>query len=262
MKKFLSIFLTAISLLAFNGVALAKVKYVMPKAPVVTPTLKPCIEKYRQGNYTGAMVDLEELTKKEKTNIYAKYYLDLCYTKLGYEKEAKDAYKEIIENNTNESLTYYSKKAVACIEDPESETCGANLSTKVVKPGEEEDADDMTKFIYSGRKIHPAAMDNIIKQRMEIKLQQDEYRNRQNEQMGPLSYSRPSNEEIAFALDTLAKIGINPFGQGNNVLSDTEYSYINNYNFPLNYGNNNSSIEQMLLYSQLGQQNNFMNYGI
>ena len=129
----------------------------------------------------------------------------------------------------------------------------------------EEEEDDITKFIKSGKKIHPAAMDLIQRQRMEIKLQQDEYNSRKNEQLGPLSYAPPTNEEIAYALNTLAKIGINPFGQ-NYMLSGmgSEYNYMNSYNtVPANYRNTSPDIAQMLLYSQISQQkNDFINYGI
>ena len=242
--------------------AKARYTYVTPKAPVITPALKPCILKYRQENYTGAMLDLEALLEKEKTNTYAQYYLALCYTKLGYEPEAKEMYNKIIEADKNESLTYYSKRALACIDDPKSDACIPQKTQVGSSETATEEDDDITKFIYSGKRIHPAAMDNIIKERMEVKLQQDEYKSKQNEQLGPVSYnSTPTNEEIAYALDILAKIGVNPFSQNYN-LSNTNlgYNYANEFS-PNNY-KSNADIEQMLLYSQLNQQNNFINYGM
>jgi len=261
MKKITSIFLTAIIATAITSSAPAKTKYnyVTPKAPVVTESLKPCIAKYKAGNYTGAMLDLEALLEKEKNNTYAKYYLALCYTVLGYDTEAKETYQKVIEKNDNETLTYYSKKALACIENPASEACVPKAKANPVDKKQEEEQDDITKFIYSGKKIHPAAMDLIIKQRMDIKLQQDEFQNKQNEQLGPLS-SAPTNEEIAQALNTLSKIGINPFSENYMLSNTSDYGYMNYGNY---YGNLNSDIEQRFLYGQLNQQkNNFINYGI
>ena len=264
MKKFTSIILTVITMTTITVGAYAGTKYtyVTPKAPKITPSLKPCIEKYRAGNYTGAMIDLEQLVKKEKTNTYAKYYLALCYTKLGYENDAKTVYDEIIKKDADESLTYYSKKALACINDPKSEEC------KPLQPPKENSGDDkvvgdddMSAFINSGQKIHPYAMDVITKERMEIKLQKDEYERKKQSGAGPLSYLPPTNEEIASALNTLSKIGLNPFDQ-NYTLSNMNYDSDYFYTFPLNY-RNNPSIDQMFLYSQLNQQkNNFINYGI
>ena len=264
MKKITSVLLTVLTIIAVTGTAIAKTRYtyITPKAPVITPSLKPIIQKYKQENYTGAMIDLQELLKKEKTNTYAQYYLALCYTKLGYEAEAKATYASIIQQNSNEALIYYSLRALACIDDPRSIICvPPQVTVEKNEPQLREDDDDITKFIYSGKRIHPAAMDNIIKERMEVKLQQDEYKSKQNDQLGPLSYNAPTNEEIAYALDTLAKIGINPFSQNYNLSSDLGYNYMNGFSPYRSYGNN-PDIEQMLLYSQLNQQNNFINYGI
>ena len=245
-----------------------KYTYVTPKAPVITDSLKPCIVKYKEGNYTGAIADLKELTKKEPHNDYAKYYLGLSYLQLGYIEEATAAFNQVVKGGTNESLSFYSQRAIMCMSNPSQEVCNPSFAptTKASVLTKEEPVadDDITQFIYSGKKIHPAAMDLIINERMEVKLQQDEYKRKQQEQIGPLS-AVPSNEEIASALNTLAKIGIDPFGQ-NYLLSGNgvEYNYLNNYgSMPYSYKNSNSDIGQMLLYSQLNQhKNNFINYGI
>ena len=267
MKKITSVLLTVITIMAVTGSAMAakaRYTYVTPKAPVITPALKPCILKYRQENYTGAMLDLEALLEKEKTNTYAQYYLALCYTKLGYEPEAKEMYNKIIEADKNESLTYYSKRALACIDDPKSDACIPQKTQVGSSETATEEDDDITKFIYSGKRIHPAAMDKIMKTRLDIKLEQDEYKNKQGAESDSYSYAMPTNEEIAAALDTLAKIGINPFSQPNMLSGADLFDYADTFaNSPVNYRNENPDISQMLLYNRFSQQkNNFINYGI
>ncbi len=277
MKKillFVCTFIAIAGLLNLNN-ANAKTNYVVPKAPYVSPALKPCIAKYKQENYTGAMQDLEELIKKEKNNTLAKYYLALCYTRLGYKEEAQTLYKEVVEKDDNVALTHYSQRALDCLEDPNSTKCEV---PKVATKKQEEELDDISKFIRSGKKIHPAAMDRITKERMERKLQESEYiRKQQESQALPLKSdaSLPTNEEIASALNTLSKIGINPFYQ-----NQTAYN-LNPTNLPLNqinpmmllnnnnmYGamlgsNQNPELTKMLLLNSLtNQQNNYTNYGI
>lgn len=268
MKKIFSIVFTFFALTGITASSIAATKYnfVTPQAPYISASLKPCIAKYKAGNYTGAMIDLEELIKKEKNNEYAKYYLALCYTKLGFADDAKTVYTEVAEKAKNESLSYYSKRALACFDNPDSEECKPQ---KLPQPKEEEEQTDIEKFIKSGKRIHPAAMDAITKERMEIKLQEQEYKMKhQDEELGPISYNaQPTNEEIASALNTLSKIGINPFKQ-NYVLSGAmqDINSLNAYNgfgFPNMYSMGNPDITKMFLYGQLNQQqNSIMNYGI
>lgn len=277
-KVFLLIFASfaIVGLISTNN-SLANTNYVTPKAPYITPSLKPCIQKYKQGNYTGAMVDLETLVKKEKNNTLAKYYLALCYTKLGYKEEAKILYGEVVDKDDNITLTYYSQRALDCLENPEDPKCSVSKNTKNNEE-EEKEVDDITEFIQSGKKIHPAAMDRITKERMERKLQESEYIRKQQEQNQPLKSeaSMPTNEEIASALNTLSKIGINPFGQNQTAYNLNPMSLplnqinpmmlLNNnniYQAMLQNGQQNPEITKMFLLNSLtGQQNNLTNYGI
>ena len=278
MKKIFLLICTCIVItgLANSNNASASTNHVVPKAPYVSPSLKPCITKYRQENYTGAMQDLETIVKKEKNNTLAKYYLALCYTRLGYKTEAQTLYKEVVEKDDNETLTHYSQRALDCLEDPNSAKC---QPPKLNTP-EEQELDDISKFIRSGKKIHPAAMDRITRERMERKLQESEYIRKQQEESQALPLksdaAMPTNEEIAAALNTLSKIGINPFNQ-----NQTAYN-TNNLNLPLNQinpmmllnnnnmyntmlgnGEHNPEITKMMLLNSLtNQQNNLTNYGI
>lgn len=164
------------------------------KSPVVTAGMKSGVAKYKNGNYVGAMQDFKEYlekipVKKENavTAAYTMYYIALCYTQLGFKSEANELYKVIADSNVNYALSHYSKVAMNCIDsDGSNEIC----TTKVYRaPSVEEVAktnaelnagkDDITKFIESGKAIHPAALDRITKERMERKLQEEEYSKKQ-----------------------------------------------------------------------------------
>ena len=109
--------------------------------------------------------------------IYAKYYLALTYTQIGYKEKAIDVYQQVVDLNDNEILTYYSQKAILCLDNPTDPTCsaiGIEVVSEPVVEEKEEPATEMGRFIESGQKIHPAAMDKITRERMDRKLQQEE----------------------------------------------------------------------------------------
>ena len=123
----------------------------------------------------------------------------------------------------------------------------------------------------SGKKIHPAAMDRITRERMERKMVEEEYirtQQQQQAQMGDLrSYNAPTNEEIASALNTLSKIGMNPYNQFNPLAQAQQYNQygataLNNPMVGMMINNSNPEMAKMFLYSQMTQQNNMLNYGI
>ena len=256
------------------------------KQPVASKSMLPAIAKYKQGNYVGAMVDLKEVLEKEENNTYAKYYLALCYTQLGYKGEAQKLYREIAEKGDNFSLRYYSKKAATCIDNPLDEVC---LPPKKVRPpeiaegenGENKEVDDITKFIQSGKQIHPNAMDKITRDRMERKLQADAYSKKQAEEAKngkaaddadttkSSSAAMPTNEEIVAALDVLSKVGLNPLTQLNKysyipVDPYSQFEYNNQYDPMYNLMLSNGSLDstKMMMFAQMAQQNSFLNYGI
>lgn len=250
MKKVFSLTVIVLAFLAFTSTDKlnAQTYTVQSKAPYISASLKPIIAKYRNENYVGAMLDLEELLKKEKKNTAAKYYLALCYTKLGYRAEAENIYNEIVRLNDNITLVHYSQRALNCIGNPEGEGCSAK--PKEVTPLEE--PDDMTKFIRSGQKIHPSALDQITKERMERKIQEDSAKKNLN-----LQSQAPTNEEIMAAINTLAKVGINPlqnqFASLN--MMNNQYPYLNPaLLYSSTQGNSNADISKMMLYSQLNNQ--------
>ena len=76
MKKTLSLFIATVMAIGLLNAHKAFATYnVVPKAPKITESLKPIIAKYRNENYIGAMIDLEELVKKELTKIEMQFYI-------------------------------------------------------------------------------------------------------------------------------------------------------------------------------------------
>ena len=235
---------------------------IAPKAPKISPALKPIIVKYKNEDYTGAMLDLEDLVKVEKNNTYAKYYLALCYTRLGFKEESKILYNEVVKKDDNLTLSHYSRKALTCLENPNDESC---KPPKVVYE-ESPEMTDIESFIRSGRKIHPAAMDRITKEKLDRKLKEEEYLKQQQDADNRVS-AVPTNEDIAAALNTLSRLGMNPFTQQNNNynlanMNNQFYGLLNNTGYqPQMMGNMNPEITKMLLQTQFNQ-NGLGNYGM
>lgn len=260
------VILANVSMIAY---AKAKTYAITPSAPVVSESMKPIIKDYREGNYTQSMVKLEELLMKEPFNTYAHYYLALTYTRLGKKDEAKQCYKNVIDLNTNMSLRYYSQKALACLDNPTSAECTSISSTnRIVKDEKaqvQEEDDDITQFIKSGRMIHPAAADAITRERMERKIQAEEYARRQQEENANDTESAlPTKEEILAAYDTLSRAGLNPYDMN---MSSYDLAYnndnlLNDYDLYSTLFNSNQQAAQMLLLNQLTQSQNVFNYGI
>lgn len=231
--------------------------------PVITNSIKPAIAKYKQQNYVGAMQDLEAILEKEPHNMTGIYYLALSYTQLGYKDKAKQLYQILANSNKNEALAYYSQYALDCLENPNSDQCTAQ-KTHEETLAKNSEVDDITKFIQSGAKIHPSAMDKITNERMIRKIQEIDYQKKQEENKPKTNLksqnSNPTNEEIIQALNTLKKIGYNPF--------ENDYSFLMSDNLNANYFAqypmlNNSQYSKMMMLSQMNQFNDlFNNYGI
>ena len=177
MKKTFLIILSLTFAIGFvSSKTLASTQNIVPKAPYVSQSMKPVIAKYKQQNFIGSLQDLAKILDKEPDNTLAKYYAALSYTQLGKRSEAEKLYREVIDKNDNEVLVHYSQRAIDCLGNPNSEMC----NPKKVEE-ETQEADELTKFIQSGKQIHPAAMDRITRERMERKLQESEYIRKQQE---------------------------------------------------------------------------------
>lgn len=306
-KSFLKLFFYIVMVILISGIQVSaqdentdtiyKYRYnsIPIKQPKISKAMQPAVIKYRRGDYLGAMLDLEKVYEKNPDDLYAEYYLALCYTQLGYKDKAIGHYKTIVESNESFPLARYSQMALICIDNPDNEFClppKKNEAPKTTKDGkpivQEEDNSDIGQFIRSGKKIHPAAMDQIINERMQRKIQSDLYlqqqmqnENQQNGSSGRHHTSNaiesdkkaqaiPDSNEIVAALDVLTRAGLNPMLQlnPNNNPVALPISALSAYNADINYGNpllntilSNRYLNnpEMLMYSQMAQQNNILN---
>lgn len=178
---------------------------------------EPMLKEFNSGNYLMVIPMIKDalkgdsnlyITNKQECEIVLRYYLALCYHNLNFKKEAKEQYDYVSSNAEGTDLAFYSKKAMACMDDPNSPACTGKKKEKKPELSELEKAqqdeikqlrqqvtklqnelapkvnpndDDISRFIKSKQAIHPAAMDRITIERMERKMQEAEYIKKQQE---------------------------------------------------------------------------------
>ena len=235
-NEYLKIILGAMLLMNFALYAAAataktRPKAIIPSAPAISKQMKPVISDYKNGDYIQAKLKLEEILENDPQDVYAKYYLALTYTQLGRRDSARQYYQDVVKSDGNMTLRYYSEKALACLENSGTAQCAAVRSNTgltldgFISPDEISETDnDITKFIKSGKQIHPAAADSITRERMERKMQAEEYLKKQEAQEAINNENEenkekeeneekqsaliPTKEEIISALNTLKKTDI------------------------------------------------------
>ena len=166
------------------------------KQPVITKSMQPGIKEYNAGNYIGAIQEFKDVIEKEKNNSFAKYYLALSYSQLGYRSNAQELFQEIVDKKDNYALAYYSERAMNCIDNMSDPSCRSSKKIEAPKlkrdeeeqevieetEQEQEYLSDIDAFIKSGKKIHPDANDKITNERLIRKMQADAYLKQQQEQ--------------------------------------------------------------------------------
>lgn len=208
------------------------------------------IAKYKKANYTGCIQDMEAALKKNPNDILAKYYLALVYTRIGLKDEAKQYYQKVVDQNSEKVLVTYSKKALVCLDNPQSEGCANKDATA---------DDDMSLFIKSGEFMHPE-----LKKRIQERELKDVKNSFNSDKMPDLKDYRfindasdeiPTDAQIAAAVKILAKVGYNP-------LASQTYNPMNNLMNPqmtqmnLMGANQNGSNNLVNLLPYLMAQNN------
>ena len=102
-----------IAKLLIGMVALSSVAYAS------NVTLQGAINKYKAGNYTGCIQDLEIYTRNERSNALAYYYLAIANVQAGRKTNAIQAYDKVLALRPNETLLDYATKGKVCLEEPE-----------------------------------------------------------------------------------------------------------------------------------------------
>ena len=166
------------------------------------------ITKYRHKNYTGCIQDMDVAISNGKGNDLVFYYKALSYSKLGLTEDAKHSYETAISMTNNITLAEYAKQAISCIND--QNTCDSHL-----------DENDITTFIKSNKFMHKDVEETIknqaierVKSNINVESQPSEsdlkYLNYKNDS------KEPTDKEIADAVRTFSKLGINPFNNVSN----------------------------------------------
>ena len=197
--KILTAFLIISGLFLGSGLTYAASKNTVPNSFVYQ-----AISKYRNKNYTGCIQDMDYAISHGKASDIAYYYKALSYARLGMSEEAKSAYESASQMTSNRILAEYANQAIACIDDPS--TCDSNL-----------DDGDISKFIRSNQFMHQDVKNALKEQAMERVQSTINSEAKPSEE--DLKYinqnNAPSDKEIADAVRTFQKLGINPLGNSN-----------------------------------------------
>lgn len=189
------------------------------------------INKYKQKNYTGCIQDMDYIIQKGRPSDLVYYYKAISYAQLGMQTEARQAYESAAAITSNRILKDYANQAMMCIDDPT--TCDSNL-----------DENDITSFIKSEKFMHPEVKETVQKQAIERAREQI------NDEIQPgydtvkyinMSQNGPTDKEIADAVRTLAKLGINPLGMSNPALMTGANAELAQINALLGGNNNNNN---------------------
>lgn len=222
------------------------------------------INKYKLKNYVGCIQDLQLIEKKDPSNAVVHYYLADAYMKIGAKDKASKEFDKVIALNSIPSLTSYSIQAKNCMDSPDMcEYIKINsdqvpelmkdpknyINTVKAKTLNSTSVDDgEIEKLINGRyrsNIHPDANRVII----DTQLKQEKHD--MNVSTERMKSEAPTNDEIAEAVKTLAKAGLNPLAQNNptfnpyaNLNQNSEYASLS-----MMFGNN----------QQNNNNNNFMN---
>lgn len=238
-----------------------------------TPQIRQAINCYKVKNYTSCLQILKNVEKKEPYNSVVTYYLGLANLKLGKKDEALNYFKSTSLLDPYSVVGRYAKQTMESINNPE-----AINDIKI-------EIDEVSSFIKSGKKVAPEVINQMSKQRLEaekeeinsdvkkqteeLKRQQIRERQRQNINNN-MSSNEPTNDEIAQAVKTFQKLGLNPFNsQGTQNYSQMtpqqrqQMQSINNDMMQLSMlmgqANNNSNNNMMNMLPFMMMQNNSPN---
>lgn len=189
-----------------------------------TGQIRQAINCYKSKNYTSCLQILKNVEKKEPYNSVVTYYLGLANLKLGKKDDALSYFKSTSLLDPSSIVGKYAKQTLDSINNPEVLN-NVNLIS-----------DEVGDFIKSGKKVAPEVVSQMTKQRLnaekdeinsDIKKQTEELKrqrikerqqnNSLNNQNNNMSQVEPTNDEIAQAVKTFQKLGLNPFNSQPNL---------------------------------------------
>ncbi len=211
-------------------------------ANVSDSAIRMLVSKYKAHNYLGCIQDSETILKTNPSNVFALYYKGLAYTQLGKKEEAIETFEKVKTLNTSSQLTQYATKGIACLNN--SEECRAG------------DSNELDAFIKSNKFYDQSVQTEVNKKKLE------RIKENINDELAPKkseAEAMPTNDEIAQAVKTLAKIGLNPMANqatGGMYAQNPEMMQMNMLlGNNSNHQNNSMDMIQMLMMNQNGKQN-------
>lgn len=186
--------------------------------------VKVAIKKYKAGNYTGCLQDMQSIVKYDPSNSVAYYYMAMSYAQAGKKTEAITAYQKVLGLKPNTTLYNYASKGKLCLETPDkcvqteqstevdkmiASPYGDGLSSKVKNEIEKQHLDTIKNQINTDKDL-----DNY--QFRQFKDYTKQHSEAKTDTKTAQSTS-PSNDEIVAALRVLEKAGLNPYPQTANV---------------------------------------------
>lgn len=169
-------------------------------------TLQNAILKYKKGNYTGCIQDLENLTRSEQSNALAYYYLAIANVQAGKKDSAIEAYDKVLALKPNATLLDYATKGKICLEQPEY--CYKNTQIKEEDTELDKFIKNKNQFVYKGAQTEKArtnldSLKNRINSGEEITSEEFKEIERASQ-----NTTKPSNDEIANAIKVLNNAGL------------------------------------------------------
>lgn len=201
------------------------------KSSVPASFVYQAISKYKNRNYTGCIQDLDYAISHGRSSDIAYYYKALSYARLGMRDEAKTAYQSAYDITSNSILAEYAKEAIACIDEPTS--CGSG------------GADDISTFIKSKEFLHQDVKEVLKQQAIErSKNNINNDANPGNDNLKYINYNNnamPTDKEIADAVRTFQRLGMNPFSGVNTNMAYGQNNELMQLNALFNNQNNNNN---------------------
>lgn len=219
-----------IGLAVFTFIAAQSVCFAHPSQD---SAIRNIINQYKGGNYLGCINSSDKVIEQNPSNIFAYYYKALAYTQLGKKDDAQQAFDQVITLNSNTTLVEYAKKANACLSSPEE--CAKY----------QKEVSSLEQFIKSN-KFYDSSVQAEVNQK---KL--DRIRENINDELGkPKKSEMPTNDEIAGAVKTLAKLGINPLAGMNNAYANSQMMQMSMLLGDNSSNNNTMNMLPMMLMNQ------------
>lgn len=160
------------------------------------------VKSYKEGNYLGTVQTMEDVIGINPGNALAHYYMAISYVRLGDAEKASEAYNKVIVLSPGSQLAKYSQ-----------------IGKKIMYPQQEtldQVKQEATPADFYNENVEKEMENRNLKFLIEKinrnkSIDSSEYQKFEDFTPDKSHGGQPDNEEVARALDTLKRAGINPF---------------------------------------------------